>query len=336
MSPKRLAACSLVQVVLRAPCSQAFSSFQPKIPNGKNVKGCDGEPHTQVGHIPPNKPPAGGPKNPFGLDFKAAGATWTTELCNKDSDGDGQSNGMELGDPSCKWVEGGTPERTVDITHPGLDCTVPVAPTPAPVPPPLGLDSGAILLLHGICMILAWGLTYPMGAAVALVWKPALGFPQDAKWFKTHQRLQTLGGVFVFAGFGLAVSAGSGFGSWNWTTGPHKLSGFFVVLLTVAQMMSGYFRPAKPASGEDPTSEVSKTRSKWLLFHRVAAFFLLVWCIFQCYGGIELYGLAYSEYTVFLTTLLVIFLGISVVFLVVGKCTPPPGGAKGDQVELKS
>jgi hypothetical protein len=42
-------------------------------------------------------------------DFAAAGYTWTVELCNKDSDGDGHSNGAELGDPDCK------------VRPPGLD-----------------------------------------------------------------------------------------------------------------------------------------------------------------------------------------------------------------------
>ncbi|GFN84363.1 temptin, partial [Plakobranchus ocellatus] len=44
---------------------------------------------------------------------------WTSALCNADSDGDGVSNGAELGDPSCTWTQGQTPDRTTDITHPG-------------------------------------------------------------------------------------------------------------------------------------------------------------------------------------------------------------------------
>ena len=44
---------------------------------------------------------------------------WTRELCQKDSDGDGRTNGEELGDPSCTWVPGATPEITTGITHPG-------------------------------------------------------------------------------------------------------------------------------------------------------------------------------------------------------------------------
>lgn len=38
-----------------------------------------------------------------------------------DSDGDGMTNGYELGDPNCVWIagQGITPERVIDITHPG-------------------------------------------------------------------------------------------------------------------------------------------------------------------------------------------------------------------------
>ena len=40
-------------------------------------------------------------------------------LCLADSDGDGWSNGEELGDPDCTWTRGSIPQRTFDITHPG-------------------------------------------------------------------------------------------------------------------------------------------------------------------------------------------------------------------------
>lgn len=50
--------------------------------------------HERLGHIDCSP---GAPPNPFGLDFKAAGLFWTKELCEKDSDGDGLTNGQELG-----------------------------------------------------------------------------------------------------------------------------------------------------------------------------------------------------------------------------------------------
>uniref|UniRef100_A0A383VW56 Temptin Cys/Cys disulfide domain-containing protein n=1 Tax=Tetradesmus obliquus TaxID=3088 RepID=A0A383VW56_TETOB len=51
-----------------------------------------------VGHVSAE---GGGLRNKFGQDFAAAGHTWTKELCQADSDGDGYSNGEELGDPNC-------------------------------------------------------------------------------------------------------------------------------------------------------------------------------------------------------------------------------------------
>ena len=40
--------------------------------------------------------------NSFYRDFNDAGKRWTRPLCEMDSDGDGVSNGAELGDPECK------------------------------------------------------------------------------------------------------------------------------------------------------------------------------------------------------------------------------------------
>ena len=60
--------------------------------------------------------------NPFGKDFYAAGMTWTEELCRVDSDGDGQSNGVELGDPCCLWAKGdreGAFTANWHASHPG-------------------------------------------------------------------------------------------------------------------------------------------------------------------------------------------------------------------------
>ena len=43
------------------------------------------------------------PVNPFGAAFLAQNFMWTKELCQADSDNDGQTNGEELGDPCCTW-----------------------------------------------------------------------------------------------------------------------------------------------------------------------------------------------------------------------------------------
>ena len=83
-----------------------------------------------VGHFSPN---SNGPLNPFGVDFKNAGKEWTKSLCEKDSDNDGRTYGEELGDPRCVWVPGAIPERTTDITNPGIpDDPPPIVKTKSP------------------------------------------------------------------------------------------------------------------------------------------------------------------------------------------------------------
>ncbi|KAE9037371.1 hypothetical protein PR003_g6593 [Phytophthora rubi] len=97
----------------------AYKLFQKKIPNGANVPGVQALGHDRDG---------GGPNNDFGQDFIAAMFQWTKDFCEKDSDGDGQTNGQELGDPCCefehrkhevvRWTQGvshpGDPERKSD------------------------------------------------------------------------------------------------------------------------------------------------------------------------------------------------------------------------------
>ena len=82
-----------------------YPENQYKIPNGR----ANGQ---ATGH-------AGGPAA-FRVAFVAAGEQWTETLCKADQDGDGQSNGLELGDPCCTWTPGTTPAFTDDISIPGL------------------------------------------------------------------------------------------------------------------------------------------------------------------------------------------------------------------------
>ncbi|RLN94028.1 hypothetical protein BBJ28_00021158, partial [Nothophytophthora sp. Chile5] len=92
----RLASVAVATALLAAPRAAAYKIFQEKIPNGGNLPGVPA-----LGH---ERPDMGGPNNDFGLDFIGAMFAWTTEFCQKDSDGDGQTNGQELGDPCCEFV----------------------------------------------------------------------------------------------------------------------------------------------------------------------------------------------------------------------------------------
>ncbi|KAF0774615.1 hypothetical protein AaE_001678 [Aphanomyces astaci] len=100
-----VAACMSAASVL------AYDIYRLRIPNGLTTT-TDGV--SAVGHV--NKY-GRGRATPFGRDFERLGGKWTQELCEKDSDGDGATNGQELGDPCCTWKVG----RPVlkDPTSPG-------------------------------------------------------------------------------------------------------------------------------------------------------------------------------------------------------------------------
>jgi len=80
----------------------AHPAYKTLIPNGSNVLNpCDGSAWPGVGH---QNPAGTGARNQFGIDFAAANHTWTLALCRLDSDGDGKTNGEELGDANCNWT----------------------------------------------------------------------------------------------------------------------------------------------------------------------------------------------------------------------------------------
>ncbi|KAL4233041.1 hypothetical protein ACF0H5_007727 [Mactra antiquata] len=97
----------------------AHPYYQQLIPNGAAVPDpCNaGGLWLAVGHYDPNHHTQA--KNPFARDFAAAGHVWTAALCQKDSDGDGKTNGAELGDPNCVWTSGATPQQKAS-GHPGI------------------------------------------------------------------------------------------------------------------------------------------------------------------------------------------------------------------------
>lgn len=109
---------------------RAHAQYMELIPNGRNVPGAAGGPAHGMWHAVGHKHPDpmhhpsyivdGFPRNTFGTDFASAGFHWTEALCRLDSDGDGATNGQELGDPGCVWKLGQVPQRVHNITHPGL------------------------------------------------------------------------------------------------------------------------------------------------------------------------------------------------------------------------
>jgi len=70
----------------------AYRNYYNNMPNGNQIQG-------DIAHINGNYKTF----TTFGQDYRTAGGTWSA-YCQKDSDGDGATNGVELGDPNCAWV----------------------------------------------------------------------------------------------------------------------------------------------------------------------------------------------------------------------------------------
>ncbi|KAF1785446.1 hypothetical protein JG687_00016217 [Phytophthora cactorum] len=98
--------------VVLSPSVHAMPIYVSRIPNGENVPGVKALGHEDtIGEETT--------RNVFGIAFEEVGMEWSKELCEADSDEDGQTNGQELGDPCCIWKEDDTAQWTKGVSHPG-------------------------------------------------------------------------------------------------------------------------------------------------------------------------------------------------------------------------
>jgi hypothetical protein len=104
--------------------ANAFPGRESQVPN--NQWGC-GLCHQSAG--------GGGARTVFGEDVKSFGTdganvSWAA-LCDRDSDGDGFSNSIELGDPDCTWMIG-DPDPSAMVTNPNDAESAPSTEAPEP------------------------------------------------------------------------------------------------------------------------------------------------------------------------------------------------------------
>lgn len=95
----------------------AYPRFVSRLPNADGIPGVQA-----IGH---QNTAGGGSLNVFGAAFEAQDTQWTPSLCQADSDGDGATNGEELGDPCCRWSAGRAQQTatTAQVSHPGVPNT---------------------------------------------------------------------------------------------------------------------------------------------------------------------------------------------------------------------
>ena len=101
---------SHTRAALFRPCNDVRRAV-PLVPNGEDFPQVIALGHANL--------VGGGALNPFGKSFRAHKFVWSLEMCLDDADGDGETNGMELGDPCCTWKEGDRPARSWGLSHPG-------------------------------------------------------------------------------------------------------------------------------------------------------------------------------------------------------------------------
>lgn len=103
----------------------AFPGLRSLIPNGYLVWR-NGVRWPAVGH---DLRFGGEVLNPFGASFRSNLMKWNSTFCTADADGDGYSNGEELGDPDCEWTIGAEAETDAwtIVSHPGFNDSIPTA-----------------------------------------------------------------------------------------------------------------------------------------------------------------------------------------------------------------
>lgn len=106
-------------------------------------------------------------------------------------------------------------------------------------------DMGTLLSWHGRFMVLAWGICAPLGVIVARYLKvlPWQDWPRQLDnqvWWVLHRVLQYSATVLTVIALIVILFKGR-----EYTAATHRLLGYLVVALTVAQVLGGWLRGSK-------------------------------------------------------------------------------------------
>jgi hypothetical protein len=139
---------SLLIAATAATPSFAISTYLADIPNAGtfrcllcHTRSGGGEGWNDFGQdilIAGGANPSANPNNQ-NLGFTGRPADYWLDICGDDSDGDGHTNGEELGDPDCVWTRG-DPNPDVEPSNPGNPDSVPDDPGDPEAPLPTDDD----------------------------------------------------------------------------------------------------------------------------------------------------------------------------------------------------
>ena len=130
-----------------------------------------------------------------------------------------------------------------------------------------------ILILHGIFMFIAWGVSIPAAVLIARFLKAL----PDAFWFVWHIRVNY--SAILVGGIGIVLSFADGFIRDLHLNSTHSILGLSMILLWIAQVFfATIVRPGKDAG---------ELRTAWELGHRFVAIICLVLAFFTMGYGLE-------------------------------------------------
>lgn len=156
-------------------------------------------------------------------------------------------------------------------------------------------DLRPVLAVHGFMMFLAWGILLPGGILAARYLKHVKG---DG-WYKLHVYLQYSGLAIILLGFLFAVAELQGL----YLASLHVKFGMAAIFLACIQPVNAYFRPKKPANGE----EVTPKRLVWEYLHVIVGRCAIVVGIAALFSGMKHLGDRYGGENVHGLNLALIF-----------------------------